>query len=71
MDKDQIQESIVNGLSQLIRVHLLNAAYQQYTPDSDPDKSDSTIADGQEKAKKLRQMREDFENITTGIVAPF
>ena len=67
----ELHEIIVNSLSLLIRQHLLNAAYQQYTPDQDPDKMDSIIADGQKKAKELRRIREEFENIATGIIAPF
>lgn len=61
----------VDNLSQLIRQHLLDAAYQQCTPDYDADKTDSIIADGQKKAKELRRIREEFENIITGIIAPF
>ena len=67
----ELHEATVNNISLLIRQHLLNAAYQQYTPSDDPDKMDSIIADGQKKAKELRRIREEFENITTGIIAPF
>lgn len=69
-DRKDLHLNMVDSLSQLIRQHLIEAAYQQYTPSSDPDKSDSIIADGQKKAKELRRLREEFENITTGII-PF
>lgn len=69
-DRKDLHLNTVDNLSQLIRQHLIEAAYQQYTPSSDPDKSDSIIADGQKKAKELRRLREEFENITTGII-PF
>lgn len=74
MNKDNRKDlhlDTVYNLSQLIRQHLIDAAYQQYTPDHDADKMDSVIADGQKKAKELRRIREEFENITTGIIAPF
>lgn len=73
MNKDERKDlhlNTVDNLSQLIRQHLIEAAYQQYTPSSDPDKSDSIIADAGNKAKELRRIREEFENITTGII-PF
>ena len=69
-ERKDLHLNTVDNLSQLIRQHLIEAAYQQYTPNSDPDKSDSIIADGQKKAKELRRLREEFENITTGII-PF
>ena len=69
-DRKDLHLNTVDNLSQLIRQHLIEAAYQQYTPSSDPDKSDSIIADGQKKAEELRRLREEFENITTGII-PF
>ena len=70
-DRKDLHLNTVDNLSQLIRQHLIDAAYQQYTPSNDPDKMDSIIADGQKKAKELRRIREEFENITTGIIAPF
>jgi len=69
--RKEIHLDIVDNLSQLIRQHLIEAAYQQYTPDHDADKMDSIIADGKKKAKELRRLREEFENIITGIIAPF
>lgn len=70
-DRKDLHLNTVDNLSQLIRQHLIDAAYQQYNPSDDPDKMDSIIADGQKKAKELRRIREEFENITTGIIAPF
>lgn len=67
-DRKDLHLNTVDNLSQLIRQHLIEAAYQQYNPSSDPDRSDSIIADGQKKAKELRRLREEFENITTGII---
>jgi len=61
-------EVIVNALSVLIRGHLLNAAAQQYNPDTNPDQMDFIIADGKKKAKSLQRLREDFEKISTGII---
>ena len=70
-DRKDIHLNIVYDLSTLIRDHLISAAFEQYTPSHDPDKVDSIIADGQTKAKELRRLREEFENITTGIIAPY
>lgn len=67
-ERKDIHLNTVDNLSQLIRQHLIDAAYQQYTPDHDADKSDSIIADAQKKATELRRLREEFENITTGII---
>lgn len=69
--RKEIHIDIVDNLSRLIRQHLIDAAYQQYTPDYDADKTDSIIAHGKDKAKELRRIREEFENITTGIISPF
>ena len=72
MTSDQRKDiylAIVANLSTLIRDHLIIEAYQQYTPDSDADKSDSITADSVEKVVKLRKLREEFENITTGIIS--
>lgn len=66
----EVHEQVLSGLSTLVVFHLKQAAFQQYTPDSDPDKSDATIADSKEKAEKLRKIREEFEDIITGII-PF
>ena len=70
-DRKDLHLNTVDNLSQLIRQRLIDAAYQQYTPSNDPDKMDSIIADSQKKAKELRRIREEFENITTGIISPF
>jgi len=68
ISRDELNIRVVEDLSKLIRYHLTNAAYEQYTPSNDPDKMDSTIADGKHKAAELRRIREEFETITTGIL---
>ena len=70
-DRHELREEIVNALSKLILNYLALAAYQQYTPDSDPDRSDAEIADAQKKVAGLRKIREEFEDLITGIIAPF
>lgn len=70
-ERKNIHLDVVDKLSILIRNHLISAAQEQYTPSGEPDKMDSTIADGQTKAKELRRLREEFENITTGIIGPY
>lgn len=68
ISRSEIHEQIVNNISILIRNHLSIAAYQQYNPDPDPDRMDATIADSKEKAARLRKLREEFEDIVTGIL---
>ena len=67
-DKHEVQKEIVNNLTKLIFYHLTIAADQQYNPCSDPDRMDAEIADSMKKAASLRKIREEFENLVTGII---
>jgi hypothetical protein len=64
----EICGDVVVSLSDLIRDYLTIAAHEQYYPNSNPDQMDATIADAKEKARELRRLREEFENITTGVI---
>jgi hypothetical protein len=64
----QLEAEVLANLNQLIVMHLNNAANEQYAPSACPDQMDHKIADGKERAGKLRNLREEFENIVTGIL---
>lgn len=65
---DEDQNAILDGITRQIRFFLAKAAMEQYTPDSDSDKSDAHIADAKERAAKLRVVRASLEEIFTGVL---
>lgn len=65
---DEDQNAILDGISRQIRFFLARAALEQYTPDSDVDKSDARITKGKEKAAQLRAIRAQLEEIFTGVL---
>ncbi len=67
-DRHEVYKEIVNNLTKLIFYHLAIAVDQQYNPCFDPDRMDAEIADSMKKAAGLRKIREEFENLVTGII---
>jgi hypothetical protein len=67
-DRHEVHKEVVGNLTKLILYHLSLAADQQYNPSSDADRMDAEIADASEKVAGLRKIREDFENLVTGII---
>ena len=65
---DDISAGIVDGLSVLIMRELSVVSNEEHYPQGDPDKMDSIISTGKNKAAALRKLREDFENIKSGIL---
>ncbi len=59
---------ILDNLSVLIIAQLKGVAQQQYFPVSDPDDMDTCIQEGKKRADQLRKLREEFENIVTGVL---
>lgn len=59
---------VVDGLSILIMRHLNAQAHQEYCPDANPDSMDHKIADARKRVAALRRIREDFENVISGVV---
>ena len=59
---------VIDNLSSLILSHSRMTAQEQYAPSGDADLSDETIKEHKEWVKKLRQIRQDFENLVTGII---
>jgi len=69
-DLHEVHKEVVNNLTKLTLYYLSLAAAQQYNPSSDADRMDAEIADASEKVAGLRKIREDFENLVTGIIIP-
>ena len=67
-DRHEVYKEVVNNLTKLIFYHLAIAADQQYNPCADADRMDSEIADSMKKVAALRKIREEFENLVTGII---
>ena len=66
-DRDKSQIKIVKELSLLIRYYSRCIQNEQAVPELSPEESAHFINSYIEKVKKLRILREDFENITSGI----
>lgn len=60
--------SVINGLCYLIINHAQCAATEQWAPHRLADDSDDYINHHSEWVNKLRKIREDFENLTTGFI---
>lgn len=65
---EDLSATIVNSLSILIIRELSVVANEEHYPGNDPDKMDSIISVGKNKASALRRLREDFENIKSGVL---
>ena len=68
IDQELTHTSIVNGLSALIAQTASSVASEQYHPSSDPDRMDDTIREGKKKLAALRKLRDDFENVMSGVI---
>ena len=65
---EDLASDIVYNISELILRELSCVAHEEHFPCSDPDKMDSIISIGKNKATRLRKLREDFENIKSGVL---
>lgn len=68
MSIETLNETVVNCLGELIRRALSNKAHEQFMPSSDADKSDMRIQDYGQRVIDLRRIREEFEDIASGVV---
>lgn len=59
---------IINGLSVCILQAANAAAAEQHDPGSNPDRMDEIIKANLTRLKELRRIREEFENIVTGVI---
>jgi hypothetical protein len=60
--------TVIEGLSKLVFHELTTCASEQKAPMHEADQMDSIIRDSKDKAKVLRELREEFENVMTGII---
>lgn len=66
--RDERIKAVVDNLSSLICHHAGLTAAEQYSPRPDADASDDYIKAHKEWVKELRDIRERFENLVTGIL---
>jgi hypothetical protein len=66
-NKNQAQQHVLDGLTWLIINHARCTASEQYSPSKGPDESDDYIKEHKEWVVKLRKLREEFENLVTGL----
>lgn len=62
-------EMVLRGLQTMILVASRAAAGEQYFPSADADHSDDVILWRKEEMKKLRRLRAEFEDLTSGILS--
>lgn len=67
-NREETITDIISGLTYLIVNHASHAAREQYAPSLNSDESDEHIKEHKEWVKKLRAIREDFENTVTGLL---
>ena len=68
MGKDERITAVLDNLTSLIVYHAGLTAHEQYRPGVDADASDDAIKAHKEWVKELRDIRERFENLVTGIL---
>jgi hypothetical protein len=68
MTTDNVVKAVVQGLDELIMQNLKGVAQQQYFPVPDPDEMDDRIKQGKERAKELRRLRQEFEDLCAGVL---
>lgn len=61
-------ESIIDNLSWLILRHSRLTASEQYSLNHSPDNSDDYIKENKEMVGELRRIRQEFENLVTGLL---
>lgn len=68
MDIESTVKSVVIGFDNLIMMSLQGVAREQYFPCANPDNMDDRIKRGKERAIKLREMRNAFEDLCAGVL---
>jgi len=66
--EDERIDAVIDNLSSLIRSHSRMLAGEQYQPGADADASDDRIKEDARWVKELRDIRERFENLVTGVI---
>lgn len=65
---DERVTAVINNLSSLIIQHAHMVAQEQYAPSRTADASDEVIAEHKKWVDELRNIRQRFENLVTGII---
>lgn len=66
--KNELVDRILTDLTMLIVHHAGLTAAEQYNPHLTPDESDEFIEAHQHWVRTLRRLRQEFEDLTTGII---
>ena len=61
-------EAVIQNLSSLIISHSRLTASEQYSPRANVDDSDAAIEENKKWVRELRDIRERFENLVTGLI---
>lgn len=61
------EEIVINSLSTSILRVLREVSHEEICPNADPDRMDEIIKDGYKKVRELRRIRQELEDIFTGV----
>jgi hypothetical protein len=68
MGEDEAIENVLSGFQVLIRKAAQRAAREQENPGADVDTSEAIIQNNKAKVTQFRLMRNQFEELTTGLI---
>ncbi|MDD5547263.1 MAG: hypothetical protein PHO67_08945 [Candidatus Omnitrophica bacterium] len=68
MNRDEAVKQVEEGLTYLILSHAGSVASEQYAPSYTSDDSDGYIKEHKEWVAELRRIRQEFENLVTGLL---
>lgn len=66
--REEAVSQVLDGLQWLIVHHARATASEQYAPDKHADASDDYIKEHKQWVERLRKIRLDFEDLTTGLL---
>lgn len=68
MDEENEIEMVTNILGRLIRKTAIAVSGEQFHPSIDADRMEDIIINGKKRLSVLRRLREEFEDLMTGIL---
>jgi len=68
LQSEELKQRILNDLTTLILRYSTTCAREQYQPSRDADTSDDYIKEHKEWVTRLRHIRENLENLMTGLL---
>lgn len=63
MDRDEAIQSVLSGLQRLIVIGKNATTARAYSPSCNPDNDDDIINEGKKQVAKLRDIRQQFEDL--------